>query len=654
MQSASCQPVVCWGAGRNGGESTAVRMLIAGMDGYLGWPLAQHLAARGHEIAGVDCLFRRSWVKEVGSVSAIPIASPEERVRALREHTGQSVRFWQGDLRNYALVEKIFREFQPEAVIHLGECPSAPYSMIDRQHATFVQFNNLESTFNLLYAMRDLAPGAHLLKLGSMGEYGTPGVDIPEGFFEVEYRGRKDRMPFPRRASSWCHWSKVHGSDNIMFACKIWGLRATDVMQGVVFGTRIDGMEADPRLRTRLDFDHVFGTAINRFACQAVIEHPLTPYGSGRQVRGFLPLQDSMQCLTLGLENPPQPGEYRVFNQFAETHSIRGLAETVQEAARAVGLKADVAPVENPRAVAEREDHRYAPDHQHLRDLGYRPQTDVAAEVRAMLEDLLPHRERIAAHQQALLPDVRWEKASRRRVSYLTSPDAARWQAPASAPAARGSAASGPAAGEHAVIAPAAVRLQPVAAGTPSPGSDDYLPFHRPLIEEEDLRAVRRALETGWLTHGPLCREFETEFAAATGASRGVALSSGTAALHLALVALGAGPGDEVITTPLTFACHRAHRCHPGVRGRRPGHHADRSCAGRTGDDRADEGDHRGRLRRAPVPDRGHRQDSQGAWGCGDRGRRPLPRRDRRRTPCRLDRRCDRLLLLCHQEHHHR
>jgi UDP-sulfoquinovose synthase len=537
-----------------------VRMLIAGMDGYLGWPLAQHLAVRGHEIAGVDCFFRRSWVEEVGSVSAIPIASPEERVRALREHTGQPVRFWRGDLRNYTLVEEIFREFQPEAVIHLGECPSAPYSMIDRQHATFVQFNNLESTFNLLYAMRDLAPGAHLLKLGSMGEYGTPGVDIPEGFFEVEYNGRKDRMPFPRQAPSWYHWSKVHGSNNIMFACKIWGLRATDVMQGVVFGTRIDGMGADPRLNTRLDFDHAFGTAINRFACQAVIEHPITPYGSGRQVRGFLPLQDSMQCLTLGLENPPGQGEYRVFNQFAETYSVRGLAEIVQEAARAAGLKTDIVPVENPRAVAEREDHHYAPDHQHLQDLGYRPCTDVAAEVRVMLEDLLPHRERIAAHQQALLPDVRWEKASRTRVSYLSSPDAARWREPDGAPAPGESAAGTSARGGSALSASLADRPQHRggAVSASSPGDEDYLPFHRPLIGETDKQAVWQALESGWLTHGPLCRKFETEFAAVTGASRAVALSSGTAALHLALVALGIGPGDEVITTPMTF-CACAH-----------------------------------------------------------------------------------------------
>jgi UDP-sulfoquinovose synthase len=507
------------------------------MDGYLGWSLAQHLTARGHQVAGADALLRRAWVEEMGSVSAIPIASLRDRLLALREHSGQSIPFWHGDLREYALVEQVFREFEPEAVVHLGECPSAPYSMIDREHTTFVQLNNLTTTFNLLFAIRDLAPEAHLLKLGTMGEYGTPEVDIPEGFFEVEFRGRKDFMPFPRQAPSWYHWSKVHGSNNIMFASKIWGIRATDVMQGVVFGTRTDSMADDPRLRTRLDFDQAFGTAINRFSCQAVIEHPLTPYGAGGQVRGFLPLRDSMQCLTLGLENPPEPGEYRVFNQFEETYSIRGLADVVQQAAVKMGLNAEVCPVENPRAAIERQEHHFAPDHDKLLDLGYRPTHDVASEVLDMLEDLLPHRERVAQHQHALLPNVHWS-GSRHRVGFLASPTAEQ------PPSERVSALKAPSVST-------AVPAQP-------DSGKSYLPFHRPSIEEEDLAAVRRALESGWLTYGPLCQEFEAAFAAHVGASHAVALSSGTSALHLALLAQRIGPGDEVITTPLTF-CSCAH-----------------------------------------------------------------------------------------------
>jgi UDP-sulfoquinovose synthase len=281
-----------------------VKVFVAGVDGYLGWTLAQYLASRGHVVAGADLMLRRQWVDEMQSWSAIPIASMSERLRAFNQRYGKTLQFWEGDLRQYDFVEKMFREFRPDAVVHLGECPSAPYSMVDAQHAVFVQMNNIATTFNLMFAMREHCQEAHLVKLGTMGEYGTPNIDIPEGFFEIEYRGRRDRLPFPRQAASWYHWSKVHGSNNVMFACKLWGLRATDVMQGVVFGTRIDEMGEDEALRTRLDFDQAFGTVINRYCCQAVIGHPLTPYGKGHQRRGFLPLRDSMQCLRLALENP--------------------------------------------------------------------------------------------------------------------------------------------------------------------------------------------------------------------------------------------------------------------------------------------------------------------------------------------------------------
>src|SRR5215467_7005223 len=384
-----------------------MRIFIAGVDGYLGWSLAQHLARRGHTVAGADILFRRNWVEEMGSWSATPICSMEERLEAFLVRYGQELRFWPGDLRDYEFVETIFREFQPESIVHFGECPSAPYSMIDVHHSVFVQTNNITTTFNLLYAMRDICPQAHLVKLGTMGEYGTPDVDIPEGFFEIEYRGRRARLPFPRLAGSWYHWSKVHGSNNIMFACKIWGLRASDIMQGVVFGTRIDGPESDPRLATRLDFDQAFGTVINRFCCQSVIEHPLTPFGMGHQRRGFLPLRDSMQCLTLALEHPPSQGEYRVFNQFQKLFHITQLAFKVQKAAAKLGIRVGVQHLENPRC--ESEDHFYRADHRHLFNLGYRPACQIDDEIGFMLKDIMPHRARISEKQNVLIPDIRWD-----------------------------------------------------------------------------------------------------------------------------------------------------------------------------------------------------------------------------------------------------
>ena len=384
-----------------------MRVLIAGVDGYLGWPLAQYLASRGHQVAGVDLFLRRQWVEEMGGWSAIPISSVDDRLDAFRAKFGEELRFWNGDLRDYEFVRSCVSEFSPDAIVHLGECPSAPYSMLDVGHATFVQTNNIVGTLNILYSMQAESPNAHLVKLGTMGEYGTPNVDIPEGFFTINYRGREDTLPFPRQAASWYHWSKVHDSGNVMFACRNWGLRSTDVMQGVVFGTRIDGMDGDDRLLTRLDFDQCFGTAINRYSCQAVIGHPLTVYGTGGQTRGFLPLRDSMQCLAIAIENPPDNGEYRVFNQFQEVFGVADLAETVRKVGREWGLEATVEHTENPRA--EKEEHYYNPDHNRLFELGYRPTTTVENEIGQTLKDLLRFRDRIEARRELLIPDIRWD-----------------------------------------------------------------------------------------------------------------------------------------------------------------------------------------------------------------------------------------------------
>jgi UDP-sulfoquinovose synthase len=389
-----------------------MRVFIAGIDGYLGWPLAQYLTATGHEVAGADLFLRRNWVEEVGGHSALPVYSIEDRLQAFRQRYRKELVFRQGDLLDYSFLRDFLAEFKPEAIVHLGEMPSAPYSMIDQAHSVFTQQNNVIGNLNVLWAMKEVCPEAHLVKLGTMGEYGTPNIDIPEGFFEVEYRGRKDTLPFPRMANSFYHWSKVHDSNNTMFACKIWGLRATDIMQGVVFGTQIPEMGDDPRLHSRLDFDQCFGTAINRFCCQAVIGHPLTVYGAGGQTRGFLPMRDSMQCLTLAIENPPREGEYRVFNQFEECYTVEELAEKVRRAGEEVGLAIEVRHFDNPRQ--EKDEHYYNPDREHLIRLGYKPTHDVLAEAQIMLRDLLPHRERILEKQDILVPDIRWDGTRRR------------------------------------------------------------------------------------------------------------------------------------------------------------------------------------------------------------------------------------------------
>ncbi len=393
-----------------------MKVFITGVDGYLGWTLALYLTKRGHEVAGADAYYRRDWVQEMGSQSATPIRRMTERLEAFHDNFARNLQFFKGDLTNYNFVENVFKQFKPEAIVHLGEMPSAPYSMIDVQHATWTQTNNIVGTLNILYAMRDIYPDSHLVKLGTMGEYGTPNIDIPEGFFEIEYRGRKDYLPFPKQAGSWYHQSKVHDSNNVMMACRLWGLRSTDIMQGVVFGTRIDEMGNDERLLTRLDFDQSFGTAINRFCCQAVIGEPISPYGRGHQKRGFLPLRDSMQCLTLTVENPPKAGECRVFNQFEEVYDITELAQKVKKVGDELGLKVQVQNLENPRK--EMEEHYYNPDHQHLLDLGYKRTHDVEREMEVMLKDLMKYKDRIEARREALIPDIRWD-GTRKKSRYL-------------------------------------------------------------------------------------------------------------------------------------------------------------------------------------------------------------------------------------------
>ncbi|MBN1586490.1 MAG: NAD-dependent epimerase/dehydratase family protein [Candidatus Omnitrophica bacterium] len=389
-----------------------MKIMIAGVDGYLGWALAQHLTMRGHEVSGFDTYARRDWVAEVGSQSATPIVRMTERLAAFRREYGVNLQFRRLDIMDYNALALFLRSVQPDAIVHLAEMPSAPYSMMDAHHAVYTQSNNVLGTLNLLFAIHEHCPNAHLVKLGTMGEYGTPNIDIPEGFFEIEYRGRKATLPFPRQAGSWYHQSKVHDSHNVAFACKIWGLRSTDIMQGVVFGTRIENQPEDERLLTRFDFDQSFGTAINRYCAQAVIGEPLSVFGAGGQSRGFLPLKDSMQCISCIIENPAQKGEYRVLNQFDKVFDVTELAEKVQQIGKCVGLKVEVNHIENPRMEAE--SHYYNPDREGLLRLGYKPTEDIDSEIENMLEDLMQYRERIEARAEALIPDIRWDGTIRK------------------------------------------------------------------------------------------------------------------------------------------------------------------------------------------------------------------------------------------------
>ena len=388
---------------------TTSRILICGIDGYLGWTLALRLSSRGHQVFGFDNFDRRRNVEEIGSWSATPILDMTKRLRAAKSRCGYEISFKQGSILDYDFLSKFVEESHPDAIVHLAEQPSAPYSMMDRKHAIYTQHNNVLGTLNLLFAMREHAPASHLVKLGTMGEYGTPNLPIPEGFFEIEYRGRKDYLPFPRQPGSFYHLSKVHDSVNVMFACKIWGLSSTDIMQGVVYGTRTGDID-DDSLLTRFDFDEAFGTIINRYCAQAVIGYPLTPYGTGQQKRAFISLTDSMQCLTIAVENPPERGDYRVFNQIDEVYSVYQLADSVKKVGNSFGLEVEIQPIADPRVEAQ--EHFYEVDHDNLRKLGFRPTRALEVELRNMLADLSRFKDRIDAKRSVIAPKITWREGT--------------------------------------------------------------------------------------------------------------------------------------------------------------------------------------------------------------------------------------------------
>jgi len=386
-------------------ENLNMRILILGGDGYLGWSSAMYFSQRGHEVAVVDNFLRRRMHMERGTDSLTPITSLHERLRVWKEITGKSITNFVGDLTEWDFVEKVFKEFQPETIIHYGEIPSAPYSMIDVHHAVKTHTNNVIGNLHVLYAMRHFAPDSHLVKLGTMGEYGTPNIDIEEGYIELDHNGRKDTLPFPKLPGSMYHLTKVHDSHNIHFACRIWGLRATDLNQGVVYGIDTDETKLDDRLLTRFDYDESFGTALNRFCVQAVIGIPLTLYGKGSQTRGYLNIRDTMQCVELSTLNPAKPGEMRVFNQFTEQFSVEELAHVVQKAAAVLNYDVEIAHYENPRV--EKEEHYYNAKHTALLDLGLKPHYLSDELVESVIKRVAQFKERII--EDAIVPRIRWK-----------------------------------------------------------------------------------------------------------------------------------------------------------------------------------------------------------------------------------------------------
>jgi UDP-sulfoquinovose synthase len=383
--------------------------MILGIDGYLGWPLALFLSEKGIMVAGLDNMSRREQVGRLGGASLIELPKFKKRKSILREYSQNSSLICRDvDIsKDYNGLKQALEFFDPEVIVHLAEQPSAPFSMLSLKACRKTMDNNILGTINLLYAMKAVCPNAHLVKLGTMGEYGTPNIPIPEGFFDIVREGRKDTLPFPRQAGSWYHQTKVHDSNNIMFACKIWGLKSTDIMQGVVYGTYLDEMGDDPAKKTRLDFDSIFGTAVNRFAVQAVLGHPLTVYGKGFQKRGFIPIQDSIECMYLAMQNPPEEGKYRVINQFEDVYMIQELAVLVRDLAIERGHDCYIEHYENPRV--EMEDHFYEPKHDTLKAWGYEPKRDIGGTISNIIKDVEENRMRAMEFSHLILPFNRWD-----------------------------------------------------------------------------------------------------------------------------------------------------------------------------------------------------------------------------------------------------
>jgi UDP-sulfoquinovose synthase len=381
------------------------RVIVLGADGYLGWPTAMHLARHGHDVIAVDNLIRRRWDRDCGTDTLIPIHSMPDRIRKWQAVGTGRIEWRRLDLRRASDVNDLVASARPDAIVHFAEQRSAPFSMISRSHAELTQVNNVVGNLNVLFAIHEHAPNCQLVKLGTMGEYGTPNIDIEEGYIAIEHNGRSDTLPFPKVPGSFYHLSKVHDSHNIHFACRIWGLAATDLNQGVVYGSETEETALHSALATRFDYDSIWGTVLNRFCAQAAVGEPLTVYGKGGQTRGFLDIRDTVACVRLSVENPAAPGEFRVFNQFTEQFSVLTLAELVRDARAEHGLETTIDHLPNPRV--ESEGHYYNAKHQHLLDLGLEPHQLQSTLIDSVVETVERHRDRV---DRSVLrqPNVDW------------------------------------------------------------------------------------------------------------------------------------------------------------------------------------------------------------------------------------------------------
>jgi UDP-sulfoquinovose synthase len=381
-----------------------MRALILGGDGYLGWPTAMAFASSGHEVCVIDNYLRRNIARETGSEPLVQAPNLNDRAEIFSSLGGKTIRVEIGDCADFLVLENVVRDFEPEVVVHYAEQPSAPYSMKGFDEAKLTFHNNLGVTFNLIWAVIQHVPDCHIIKLGTMGEYGTPNIDIEEGWIDISLNGRTQKFLYPRQAGSLYHTTKVLDTDLLWFYVRAYGLSVTDLMQGPVYGLSTHEADIDDRLLPNFHYDDIFGTVVNRFLVQAVADIPLTVYGKGGQTRGYLNLKDTLQCVGLAMDYPAGKGELRVLNQFTEQFSVNSLAERVQRVGNAMSLNVQVSNIENPRK--ELEDHYYNAKHTGLTDLGLKPHYLTDEVIASMLERVIKYKDSI--DRTIIMPRVRW------------------------------------------------------------------------------------------------------------------------------------------------------------------------------------------------------------------------------------------------------
>ena len=383
-----------------------MRVIIFGADGYLGWPTSMKFASDGHDVIAVDNYLRRHIAKQTDSEPLMENPKLDKRSEIYNALTGKMINVEIGDCTDYRFVKRLFKQYQPDAVVHYAEQPSAPYSMMGQSEASLTLRNNLDVTLNIIFGVIEESPDCHIIKLGTMGEYGTPNIDIEEGWIEINHNGRKDTFLYPRQTGSLYHTTKIMDTDLLWFYVRTYGLKVTDLMQGPVYGLSTLESDLQDDLLPNFHYDDIFGTALNRFLVQAVVDIQLTVYGAGGQTRGYLNINDTMECVSLSLEEPPKNGDLRIFNQFTETFSVNTLAGKIKSVGNHMNLNVKIKNYPNPRKEAE--DHYYNPKHTGLLELGLKPTLLTDDIIHGMLEKVVQYKSNIVTSR--ILPRVIWHK----------------------------------------------------------------------------------------------------------------------------------------------------------------------------------------------------------------------------------------------------